>query len=66
MNTDGARGSAETVASQVSCRTVDQAIVGYVAQHGTAPTAVTQLRPWVRGDISAYRIVDGRAAGPGC
>lgn len=66
LNTDGVRRTAETVASQASCRTVDAAIVGYVAQHGSPPTTVKQLGPWVDGDISAYRIVRGRAAGPGC
>jgi len=66
LNTDSVRSTAVTVASQASCRAVDQAIVGYVAQHNTPPTAIGQLQPWVRGDISAYRIVKGRAAGPGC
>ncbi|MFI7542680.1 hypothetical protein [Actinoplanes sp. NPDC049599] len=66
MNTDGITATATTVASKASCRTVDQAIAGYVAQHDTLPTTVRQLEPWVRGDISAYRIVRGRAAGPGC
>jgi hypothetical protein len=66
LNTDRIRSTAETVAGQASCRTVDQAILGYVAQHGTAPTTIRQIQPWVQGDISAYRIVKGRAAGPGC
>jgi hypothetical protein len=66
LNTDGIQKTATTVAGKASCRTVDQAIAGYVAQHSTAPTRIEQLRPWVRGDISAYRIVKGRAAGPGC
>ena len=66
LNTGSVRSTAVTVASQASCRAVDQAIVGYLAQHTTAPTAIGQLQPWVRGDISAYRIVRGRAAGPGC
>jgi len=66
LNTDSVRGTAVTVASQASCRAVDEAIVGYVARHDTTPTTIGQLQPWVRGDISAYRIVKGRAAGPGC
>ena len=66
LNTDRIRSTAETVASRASCRSVDQAILGYVAQHGTAPIAIRQIQPWVQGDISAYRIVKGRAAGPGC
>lgn len=66
LNTTTIKNSATTVANTASCRTVDEAIVGYVAQHGTAPTAIKQLRTWVKGDISAYRIVKGQAAGPGC
>ncbi|MGA5302716.1 hypothetical protein ACPCHT_22495 [Nucisporomicrobium flavum] len=54
------------VADQVSCRTVEDAITAYAAQYGSAPTGMAQLRPYVRGDVSAYRIVGGRAAGPGC
>ena len=45
---------------------VEQAIVAYLAQHDAAATSVRQLQPFVQGDISAYRIVRGRAAGPGC
>jgi hypothetical protein len=66
LNVDEVTGSARTVADRASCRTVDEAVVAYLAQHDTAPTTITQLRPYVRGDISAYRIVRGRAAGPGC
>ena len=57
---------AETVADQAGCRAVDQAILAYVSVHDEAPRSVTDLRPYVRGDISAYRIVRGAAAGPGC
>jgi hypothetical protein len=27
---------------------------------------VSDVQPYVRGDISAYRIVRGKATGPGC
>ena len=66
LNTDSIRSTATTVADRASCRAVDQAIAGYAAQHGSPPATVAQLRSWVQGDISAYRIVQGRAAGPGC
>ncbi|MEU7901565.1 hypothetical protein [Actinoplanes sp. NPDC049118] len=66
FNVDGISASTQTVADRVSCHTVDDAVVAFVAQHGAAPTTVEQLRPYVKGDISAYRIVAGRAAGPGC
>ena len=66
FNVGEVSGPAKTVASRASCRAVDQAIVAYLVRHDTAPTVIGQLQPWVRGDISAYRIVKGRAAGPGC
>ena len=56
----------EVIANSAACRTVDAAIVGYLAGHGAAPADTDQIRPDVRGDVSAYRIVDGRAVGPGC
>lgn len=59
-------GHAQQVADRASCRTVDAAIVAYVAQQDAVPTTIEQLRPWVRGDLSAYRIIGGRATGPGC
>lgn len=57
---------AQEVADQVSCRAVDTAIVGYLMNNGTEPTAIGQLTSYVRGDISEYRIVNGMAEGPGC
>lgn len=57
---------AHVVADRATCRAVDTAIVGYLMNHGTAPTSIRQLRDYIRGDISRYRIVDGVAAGPGC
>jgi hypothetical protein len=66
FNVDGLTGSARTVAAEASCRTVEAGIAAYVVQYETLPDTVAQLRPYVRGDISAYRIVRGRAAGPGC
>jgi hypothetical protein len=66
FNTDALTGRAEKVAAAADCRTVDTAIVAYVAQYGTAPARIAQLTPYVKGDISAYRIAGGMAAGPGC
>jgi hypothetical protein len=66
LNSDAIEGRAEKVASAATCRTVDAAIVAYVADHGSAPARVAQLRSYVKGDISAYRISKGVAAGPGC
>ena len=58
--------SARTVADAATCRAVDEAIVGYLASHDREPRSIADLRPYVKGDISAYRIVNGTAAGPGC
>ncbi|MEU4562983.1 hypothetical protein AB0F72_31770 [Actinoplanes sp. NPDC023936] len=59
-------GDVRAVAAAATCRTVDTAIVGYMSVNGVAPTSTTQLTDWVKGDISAYSIEDGVAAGPGC
>jgi hypothetical protein len=58
--------TAQATADKATCRAVDEAIVGYVASNDRVPTTITQITPYVRGDISAYRIVQGMAAGPGC
>jgi hypothetical protein len=57
---------ARVVAAQADCRAVDEAIVAYVAINDRDPESVGELKSLVKGDISAYRIVDGMAAGPGC
>jgi hypothetical protein len=66
LNPQGMEAQARLVADSATCRTVDTAIVGFIAMNGTDPTSIAQLRPYVKGDISRYRIVDGMAAGPGC
>ena len=58
--------NARVVASQATCRTVDSAIVAYVALNDEAPKRIDDLTEYVSGDITAYRIVNGMAAGPGC
>ncbi|WP_109598020.1 hypothetical protein [Actinoplanes xinjiangensis] len=66
LNPAQLQSRAQVVADQATCRTVDTAIVGYLMNNGTAPTSIRQLKDYVRGDISKYRIVGGVAAGPGC
>ena len=66
LNTDAAAEKARTVAAQADCRAVDTAIVAYLADTDAAPHVIADVEPYVRGDISGYRIVDGLAAGPGC
>ena len=66
FNPDRVEKHAREVAGQATCRTVDAAIVAYVALHDEAPRRIADLADFVDGDITAYRIVDGLAAGPGC
>lgn len=54
------------VAEQASCRSVQAAIVAYVAERGRPPRSVAELAGYVQGDISAYRVAGGVATGPGC
>jgi hypothetical protein len=57
---------ARVVAAQADCQTVNTAIVAYVTTHDRDPRTIADLRGLVKGDISAYKIVDGMASGPGC
>ena len=66
FNTGAVTRTAETVADRADCRAVDTAVAAYLAQYDRAPRKIADLRPFVKGDISAYRIVDGMPAGPGC
>ncbi|GGR35125.1 hypothetical protein GCM10010168_62020 [Actinoplanes ianthinogenes] len=66
LNPSKLEAQARLVADKATCRTVNTAIVGFIAMNGTDPTSIRQLRPYVQGDISRYRIVKGMAAGPGC
>ncbi|WP_130507571.1 hypothetical protein [Krasilnikovia cinnamomea] len=66
MDVQGLTRSAEAVAQRATCRAVDQAIVAYYAERDRVPQRLADIEPYLTGDISAYRIRDGRAAGPGC
>jgi hypothetical protein len=66
LNPDRLEKQAQQVADRASCRTVDTAITAYVAIHDEAPTSIADLAGYVKGDITAYRIAGGVAAGPGC
>ncbi len=57
---------AESAAAQATCRAVDTAILAFYSERQVLPTTQRDLQPYVTGDISRYRIVAGRAAGPGC
>jgi hypothetical protein len=57
---------ARVVAAQADCRAVNEAIVAYVTINDRDPKSIRDLTGLVKGDISAYRIIGGMAAGPGC
>ena len=56
----------ESTAAEATCRSVDTAILAFYAEHQVLPTTIEQITPYVLGDVTAYRIVSGAAAGPGC
>ena len=66
LNPDRLEDRARRVAAQATCRTVDSAIAAYVSIHGDPPASIADLRGFAKGDITAYRIADGMAVGPGC
>ncbi|SNR90272.1 hypothetical protein [Actinoplanes regularis] len=66
LNPEKLKADTIVVADRATCRIVDSAIVAYIAVNDTDPTSIAQLPPYVDGDITRYRIVAGRAAGPGC
>jgi hypothetical protein len=60
-------GEATRTAELASCRTVETAVVAYVAEHDTAPVRMADLFPLLRGDVTGYRLLAGGAVtGPGC
>jgi hypothetical protein len=66
FNPDEAEKKARVVGAQATCRAVDSAITAYVALNDKAPASIADLTGYLKGDITAYRIVRGVAAGPGC
>ena len=58
--------STRVVAAQADCRAVNAAIVAYVSLNDRDPRSIDDVRNLIKGDISAYRIVEGMASGPGC
>ena len=66
LSPDELVAKSRTVADQATCDTVDAAIVAYAGAHDRGPLSIADLAGYVKGDITAYRIVGGMAAGPGC
>jgi hypothetical protein len=66
FNSDTLATRAQTVADRATCRTLESAVVAYIAQHDAGPRTIHDLTPYVQGDISKYRLQDGLPAGPGC
>ncbi|WP_412734941.1 hypothetical protein [Krasilnikovia sp. MM14-A1259] len=66
VDVQGQTRAAEAVAQRADCRAVDEAILAFYAEQGRVPQQVRDIASYIRGDVSAYRISDGRAVGPGC
>jgi hypothetical protein len=66
LNIPEVTGSVQVTADAATCRAVDTAIVAYLARNDEPPARITDLAPFVTGDLTAYRIEGGLAAGPGC
>lgn len=56
----------EVTADQASCRAVELGVLAYVEQRGVPPLVPADIQPYVRGDITAYRLHGGTVMGPGC
>ncbi len=57
---------ATSVSERAGCRTVETAIAAYAAEHDAPPVRIADVRPYLRGEVSGYRVVGGVATGPGC
>lgn len=66
LNPEQMKRPAQMVAEHATCRAVDQAIIAYTGVTGDTPRTMADLAGYIEGDVRAYRIVGGRAAGPGC
>ena len=66
MDSSGLIHRAEATADKASCRSVEMAVLKFVDVRGTTPTVLNDLRPYVSGDITGYRIERGVVVGPGC
>ena len=54
------------VSDQATCHTLDNAAAAYLALNDEPPAGIDDLKAYVSGDLTRYRIVDGLPAGPGC
>ena len=66
LNSGVLAGRAQSVADTATCRALDQAVSAYAVDHGVQPMRIADVQPYVQGDVSGYRLVHGRAVGPGC
>jgi hypothetical protein len=66
LNPEQMKRPAQLIADHATCRAVDQAIIAYTGVTGDTPRTMTDLAGYIEGDVHAYRIVAGRATGPGC
>ncbi len=56
----------EATTEKASCHTVRNAIAAYSTDNGRPPAHITDVRPYVRGDLTPYRVTPTGVTGPGC
>jgi hypothetical protein len=66
FNSGALTDRAQTVADKATCRTLESAVVAYIAEHDAGPRTIADVKPYVQGDITKYRLQGGLPVGPGC
>jgi hypothetical protein len=66
LNMPELTGRAEKTAARASCHTVENAFAAYTTDNGTPPRKIADIRPYVKGDVSDYRVTKTGVTGPGC
>jgi hypothetical protein len=66
MSMPSPTGKAQTAGAAATCHTVEDAYAAYSTDHGVPPQRIADIRAYVSGDISGYRLTKDGVAGPGC
>ncbi len=59
-------GKVEATAGKASCHTVRNAVATYTTDNGRPPARITDVQPYVRGDLTPYQVTTTGVTGPGC
>jgi hypothetical protein len=66
LDMPGLLGKVEATTVKASCHTMRNAVAAYTTDHGRAPARITDVQPYVRGDLTPYRVTATGVTGPGC